>query len=59
MYKVVYAEGCLLQDAVVKVETEVNKLKKEGWNEQGGIAISRSNNRIYHHVAQAMVKNGE
>ena len=59
MYKIVYAQEKYLYDATRKVEKEVNKLKREGWKEQGGVSISRAELDGNFYVAQAMVKKDE
>ena len=56
MYKIVFAQGKYLHDATEKVENEVNKLKKQGWLEQGGVSISCELEGLCY-VAQGMVKN--
>ena len=68
MYRIVSACEEYLGNAIDKLEAEVNKLKQQGWVEQGGVSISHSVVNIpapypkpsTHHfylVAQAMVKN--
>ena len=66
MYKIVSEHGNYLSSTTQSVENKVNKLKKEGWIEQGGVSISHSvvayphsSKTDYYTVAQAMVKNNK
>ena len=66
MYKIVSEHGNYLSSTILAVENQVNKLKKEGWIEQGGVSISHSivarayvSSTEYYTVAQAMVKNNK
>ena len=56
MYKIVYAQEEHLHTAIEKVENQVNKLKKQGWLEQGGVSIS-CELESFCYAAQGMVKN--
>ena len=58
MYKIVSADKNVLLIAINEVEAEVNKLKKEGWSEQGGVSVSTTKYgyATYYTVAQAMKK---
>lgn len=59
MYKIVFSRKTHSTDAIEEVEQKVNKLKAQGWIEQGGISISydsRTSIAFSCTVAQAMVK---
>ena len=54
-YKVVYAQGEDFDEAAERLTMEVNKLLKEGWVLQGGVAQSITKYE-WHFMSQAMVK---
>lgn len=60
MYKIVYAEEKYLVQALLNVESEVNRLKEQGWVEQGGISVSNPTEAYDNYcVVQAMVEKDE
>ncbi len=66
MYQIICSNDNSLYEAIQEVEAKVNKLKKDGWTEQGGVSISHAvaiytyfHNSHHYTVAQAMVKNEE
>lgn len=54
-YQVVYAQGGEFYKVAEELEKKVNKLLKEGWALQGGIAQSITKYE-WHFMSQAMVK---
>ncbi len=57
MYKIVYADRFLYDNATADLEAEVNALIKEGWIPQGGVSITtNAENHQRYVLCQAMVK---
>ena len=54
-YQVVYAQGAEFNKVVDELNKKVNKLLKEGWSLQGGVAQSITKYE-WHFMSQALVK---
>ena len=54
-YQVVYEQGSKFGEVAEKLDKKVNKLLKEGWALQGGVAQSMTKYE-WHFMSQAMVK---
>ena len=56
MYTIVSSSNNFLSSAISEVEKKVNKLKSEGWVEQGGVSVSSMGTNGLYVVAQSMKK---